>query len=156
MINNSKMEIATREGVAENKKQEFPLGELGNAEGKNTKWVLCERCGSKVIRPNAAKLVKNQFSLPMMVQKKNGQDNGKGSEEDNNNNNDNNQLEQELFEDFYLLADMFDFENVGFSNTVANTKYLTCADCEIGPIGYMDIEQKNMIYVAVNRVAHSE
>ena len=31
---------------------------------------------------------------------------------------------------------MFDFDNVGFSKTVDDCKFLTCADCEIGPIGY--------------------
>ena len=32
---------------------------------------------------------------------------------------------------------MFDFDNVGFSRTVEDgVKYLVCADCEMGPIGY--------------------
>ena len=31
---------------------------------------------------------------------------------------------------------MMDFENVEFSNTVNNIKYLCCADCEVGLIGF--------------------
>ena len=30
---------------------------------------------------------------------------------------------------------MFTFENIGFSNTVGDFKYLICADCDMGPIG---------------------
>ena len=37
---------------------------------------------------------------------------------------------------FWVVSDMFDFDNVGFSKTVDDCKFLTCADCEIGPIGY--------------------
>lgn len=33
-----------------------------------------------------------------------------------------------------------DFENVGFSKTVDTTKYLSCADCDAGPIGYHDTQ----------------
>lgn len=54
---------------------------------------------------------------------------------------------------FWLVAEMLTFENVGFSNTVGNNKYLTCADCEAGPIGYHDIPSKKS-YVALSRVKH--
>ncbi|KNC86997.1 hypothetical protein SARC_00890 [Sphaeroforma arctica JP610] len=43
---------------------------------------------------------------------------------------------------FWEVSDMFDFENVGFSHSVKEdnsedlVKYLTCADCEYGPIGW--------------------
>jgi hypothetical protein len=51
---------------------------------------------------------------------------------------------------------MFDFDNVGFSKTVDDTtKFLTCADCEIGPIGYQDLETSKC-YVALCRVKHEE
>ena len=61
--------------------------------------------------------------------------------------------ETESFHDFYVLKDMFDFENVGFCNTVGNLKYLACADCEVGPIGYMDVGVKDRMYVCVDRIA---
>lgn len=54
---------------------------------------------------------------------------------------------------FWLVTDMLMFENIGFSNTVGNTKYLACADCEAGPIGYFDILNKTS-YVALSRVRH--
>ncbi|VDM70181.1 unnamed protein product [Strongylus vulgaris] len=37
---------------------------------------------------------------------------------------------------------MYDFENVGFTNSVDGMKYLTCADCEYGPIGFLDVDTK--------------
>lgn len=48
---------------------------------------------------------------------------------------------------------MYTFENIGFSNTVGNIKYLACADCELGPIGYYDTDTK-VSYVALARVTH--
>ncbi|ORZ21164.1 Mss4-like protein [Absidia repens] len=39
---------------------------------------------------------------------------------------------------FWCLADMMDFDNVGFSKTIGTVKYLSCADCDLGPIGYHD------------------
>lgn len=54
---------------------------------------------------------------------------------------------------FWMVTDMLMFENVGFSNTVGNNKYLTCADCEAGPIGYYDLSSKKS-YVALSRVKH--
>ncbi len=35
----------------------------------------------------------------------------------------------------WLLEDMFAFENVGFSKG-DQIKYLTCAACEVGPLGF--------------------
>lgn len=49
---------------------------------------------------------------------------------------------------------MYTFENIGFSNNVdATTKYLICADCEMGPVGFCDLTNK-MCYVALERVKH--
>lgn len=48
---------------------------------------------------------------------------------------------------------MFTFQNVGFTNSVGNNKFLTCADCEAGPIGYYDIDSKKS-YIALCRVQH--
>lgn len=60
--------------------------------------------------------------------------------------------DSELVADFWTVDDMFKFENVGFSNTVEHVKYLVCADCEAGPIGWQDIRHK-VFYVACSRVA---
>ena len=55
----------------------------------------------------------------------------------------------------WMVPDMFQFENVGFSNTVGNIKYLTCADCERGPIGWHCLDTK-LCYVADERVKHHQ
>lgn len=55
---------------------------------------------------------------------------------------------------FWLVKDMYTFDNVGFSNTVDSIKYLICADCEIGPIGWHNITDKKSFYIAVERVRH--
>lgn len=60
-----------------------------------------------------------------------------------------NKDEKTEFTSWLKIADIFDFANVGFTKTVdANIKYLTCADCEKGPIGVQYLD-KNMILVAV-------
>ena len=61
------------------------------------------------------------------------------------------EIETETLSDYWMVEDMFTFENIGFSNTVGSTKYLICAECEIGPIGYHDIITKKS-YIAVKRV----
>jgi hypothetical protein len=50
---------------------------------------------------------------------------------------------------------MFQFDIVGFSKTVGNYKYLLCADCEIGPIGWHCIDSQESC-VADQRVKHME
>lgn len=62
-------------------------------------------------------------------------------------------LEIETIKHYWKADDMFTFENIGFSNTVHDTKYLICADCEMGPVGYFDITTKKC-YVALKRVKH--
>lgn len=64
-----------------------------------------------------------------------------------------NELETESFKDFWFVDDMFTFENIGFSNTVGDFKYLICADCEMGPVGYHEISTKKN-FVAIARVKH--
>ena len=60
----------------------------------------------------------------------------------------------ETLKSHWLVPDMFAFENVGFSMTVDSIKYLACADCECGPIGWHDINDKTKYYIAVERVEH--
>lgn len=56
---------------------------------------------------------------------------------------------------FWLVEDMFHFENVGFSKTVDQTvKYLICADCERGPIGWHDISNRQEYFVSAERVKY--
>lgn len=52
---------------------------------------------------------------------------------------------------FIEVDDIFTFENMGFSKDVADAKYLACADCEMGPLGYHDLDTKKS-YLSVDRV----
>ncbi len=57
---------------------------------------------------------------------------------------------------FWLVEDMFHFENVGFSKTVdESVKYLICADCEIGPIGWHSLDNRSEYFVAAERVKYA-
>ena len=55
----------------------------------------------------------------------------------------------------WLVDDMYTFENVGFTNDVGRVKYLICADCEIGPIGWHSLDDKKSFYIALERVNHA-
>lgn len=60
----------------------------------------------------------------------------------------------DLLQEHWLVDNMFIFENVGFTKDVGNIKFLVCADCETGPIGWHCLDDKNSFYVALERVSH--
>ncbi|XP_035203156.1 guanine nucleotide exchange factor MSS4 [Oxyura jamaicensis] len=112
--------------------------ELVCAQGRNLKAVLCQRCGSRVLLPGAATFARRELLLPAMRKKAvaaaaNGGD---------------------VVREHWLVRDMFSFENVGFTRDVGNVKFLVCADCEAGPIGWHCLDDKDSFYVALERVAH--
>ncbi|KAF7725890.1 hypothetical protein EC973_009222 [Apophysomyces ossiformis] len=106
-----------------------PLAQLALPDtGKNAGDVICpkETCRCVILRKNKATLVKrdaNKMSMPETALP----EGIKVAENDTDN------------DHFWSLDNMMDFENVGFSNTVGSIKYLSCADCDIGPLGYHDI-----------------
>ncbi|XP_071448930.1 guanine nucleotide exchange factor MSS4 homolog [Hetaerina americana] len=110
-------------------------------DGKNCKTVMCLHCPSKILTPKNGAYRKVEFSLPEPRRKR-----GADNEED--------ALKEELLTDFWLVEDMYHFENMGFSNSVGNVKYLACADCEMGPIGLYQMDTK-CSYVALARVRHT-
>jgi len=115
-----------------------------NQNSKNSKSVVCQFCDSKVLTPDVATLkqLKDHF-LPAMRQKRSFATNGgtEGPEGDH-------------LDKFWMVEDMYHFENVGFSKAVNNVKYLICADCEMGPIGFHDPSSPKEFYVALSRVDH--
>ncbi|XP_078500229.1 guanine nucleotide exchange factor MSS4 [Lissotriton helveticus] len=113
---------------------------LVSADGKNSKGVHCQRCGSTVLLPGAAKYERRELFLPSMRKKTALAD---GSSPDG-----------DVLEDHWLVDDMYTFENVGFTKDVGKIKFLICADCEIGPIGWHCLDDKKTFYVAVERVKH--
>ncbi|XP_055274901.1 guanine nucleotide exchange factor MSS4 [Moschus berezovskii] len=117
-----------------------PPSELVSEEGRNRKAVLCRRCGSRVLQPGTALFSRRQLFLPSMRKKPALASSG-GPEGD-------------LLQEHWLVADMFAFENVGFSKAVGGVKFLVCADCEAGPIGWHCLDDKDSFYVALDRVSH--
>ncbi|KAJ8977954.1 hypothetical protein NQ317_008146 [Molorchus minor] len=107
------------------------------SDGKNLRNVTCKYCESVILTPNSASFTSFEFQLPLIRQ-------SKATEAE---------PETELISLFWQVNQMYTFQNVGFSNTVGNNKYLTCADCEAGPIGYYDIPS-SISYVALSRVNH--
>lgn len=62
--------------------------------------------------------------------------------------------QQDAYDEFWLITDIFNFDNVGVSHEVVrdgvSVKYLTCADCEMGPIGFYSIDKTNEIFLCVS------
>ncbi|PAV82065.1 hypothetical protein WR25_11105 [Diploscapter pachys] len=88
--------------------------------------LICEICSSIVIRKGAdSTWTETQFELPLPRQNKNVD-----------------HTQKESVSGFWSIIDMYTFENVGFTHAVDGIKYLTCADCEFGPIGYVDSSTK--------------
>lgn len=56
---------------------------------------------------------------------------------------------------FWRVGGILDYENVGFSNAVDGVKYLICADCETGPIGFKDTNS-DASFLAAARVHHTK
>lgn len=55
--------------------------------------------------------------------------------------------------EYWCVDNMYAFENVGFSKTVDGVKYLICADCEIGPIGWHDLDTK-LSYISLSKITY--
>lgn len=115
--------------------------DLVSEDGKNSKTVLCQRCGSKVLCPGMAVFAEKELFLPSM-RKKTSLSTTEGS------------ADGDTLTAHWLVDDMFIFENVGFTNDVGRIKYLICADCEIGPIGWHCLDDKTSYYIALERVTH--
>ncbi|XP_024231491.1 guanine nucleotide exchange factor MSS4 [Oncorhynchus tshawytscha] len=115
---------------------------LVSEDGKNIKSVLCQRCGSKVLCPGVAVIAEKELFLPAM-RKKTTITKSEGS------------VDGDKLTAHWLVDDMYTFENVGFTKDVGRIKYLICADCEIGPIGWHCLDDKKSFYVALERVNHA-
>ncbi|KAI9502115.1 hypothetical protein GGI25_003584 [Coemansia spiralis] len=58
---------------------------------------------------------------------------------------------------YWMLTDMMDFENVGFSHKVGDLKFLSCADCDLAPLGYHNTSVESAdkeFLVAADRVVY--
>jgi len=104
-------------------------------DGKNSKQLVCIRCKSKILPPQMGTYEETEYELESMSKETVGQ--------------------KEAVNQFYRVEDMFDFDNVGFTNTVDTTKFLSCADCDVGPLGYHNLSTKKS-FVALSRVANED
>ncbi|CAH2097881.1 unnamed protein product [Euphydryas editha] len=106
--------------------------------GTNKLIVKCKFCGSKMLDKKSGTFVKQEKDLPLMQQ-----ETGKDAE-----------VQNEKVNEFYHVENMYTFENIGFTHTVDNYKYLSCADCDAGPVGYYDMNTKHS-FVALSRINHA-
>ncbi|XP_018332363.1 guanine nucleotide exchange factor MSS4 homolog [Agrilus planipennis] len=106
------------------------------ADGYNIRNVKCSFCNCTILKQKLGKFTTLEFDLPLMKQIGGAYN-----------------IETEKVSLFWLVKHMMTFENVGFSNTVDNKKYLTCADCDAGPIGFHDLTTKES-FIALSRVTH--
>ncbi|XP_031782412.1 guanine nucleotide exchange factor MSS4 homolog [Nasonia vitripennis] len=109
-----------------------------DAEGKNAEVIYCAYCPSKILNPGAATFVNIDFALPHMLRKR---------DEDTD--------KREPISDYWLVDEINNFENIGVSHKVENVKYLACADCEKGPVGWHDLATFRS-YIALSRVKHQK
>ncbi|XP_043289157.1 guanine nucleotide exchange factor MSS4 [Venturia canescens] len=108
-----------------------------DSDGKNITTISCSHCPSKILNRGTATLINQEFSLPYVRRKEEGETD-----------------ERESISEYWLVEDVYTFENILVSKTADNVKYLACADCERGPIGWHDIPTKKS-YLALCRVRHA-
>ncbi|XP_016930180.3 guanine nucleotide exchange factor MSS4 homolog [Drosophila suzukii] len=109
-------------------------------DGKNKTNVRCQFCNSLMLKAQEGTFNEKEVEVPLMMQKQD-------KTADN--------LNSEPLKAFWLVKDMMSFENIGFSNTVDGRKFLVCADCERGPVGYHDLSTRHC-YLALKRVVHKD
>lgn len=103
--------------------------------GKNLNSIKCPRCDSIILQTGKGIWTEKTVELPKATLPKAGDS------------------DKELHKYFWRVGDKFDFENCGFTNQLGDLKYLTCADCEIGPVGYFEIASGTS-YLAVDLVRY--
>lgn len=112
---------------------------LVTKENRNALRVYCPRCGSLIISPSVASYVPSKpYALPLCRQKKDGV-----------------AVEKEHIEEWWCIEKMLDFDNIGFTHASEGVKYLICADCEVGPVGYLSLES-HYHYIALSRITHTK
>nr|XP_018907032.1 PREDICTED: guanine nucleotide exchange factor MSS4 homolog [Bemisia tabaci] len=105
------------------------------SDGQNKGSVRCTLCNSLILNPGMGEYRSEETALPNMRKRKDAE-----CEE-----------EEEPLSDFWFVRNVYTFENVGISKAKEGKKYLTCADCEIGPIGWCTLANDDC-YVAIKRV----
>lgn len=129
---------ANRNGIAIQVAERRPNPELTDS-GKNAKKVFCSRCDSVILLSGVGEFSADRsFDVPLMYQKR--------SEAP--------VIETEKLSSWWLVRDMFHFENIGFTNPHEGMKFLACADCEIGPVGLVDPNDPKLFLLSTERVEY--
>ncbi|XP_034945911.1 guanine nucleotide exchange factor MSS4 homolog [Chelonus insularis] len=111
--------------------------EQKNVDRKNKAKICCRFCPSVILNVGTSTFIPHEFPLPHI--------HSKGTEENE---------KVEIIKDYWVVdKGLYEFENVSITKIVDKIKYLGCADCEVGPIGYMDLSTEKY-YVAVSRVMY--
>ncbi|KAI7901714.1 putative guanine nucleotide exchange factor mss4 [Cokeromyces recurvatus] len=120
---------------------EDPLTKLVAENGKNNADILCpkENCNCVILRKNTASLVERDGSKLALPESALPANTLLNADDDTH---------------FWHVSNMMDFENVGFSTTMGTTKYLSCADCDLGPIGYHDTTNPKEFVVSIKRARY--
>lgn len=66
--------------------------------------------------------------------------------------------EGRIYNDFFKVTSKMDFENIGVRRPVEGEpyRYLTCADCDMGPLGITyDADNNKVFYVSHDRVKYA-
>ncbi|KAI6651738.1 Guanine nucleotide exchange factor MSS4 [Oopsacas minuta] len=121
----------------------FNREEVVSDSRANALWIVCQVCKSKILQPNIGVYVESEAELPPLLKKESL---NAATQE----------IPVEKVTAFWKIKDMFHFENIGVSKTIGNTKYLLCADCEIGPVGYHLITNPQAFFLAVHRVVYAD
>ena len=117
--------------------------------GTNTMRMRCLRCDSLILEANTAVFRRDDVAVDIPSMRKKNELHANKIDE-----NGVEVIHTESSEQFWLLSDMLTFENIGFTNTVDKKKYLICADCEIGPLGFQSLDKPNEFLVCVERVKY--
>ena len=107
-------------------------------ELKRNKWkIICQNCNSLILLESIADYHEEVYDIPLITNKVGCENN-------------------EKLNKFWLVDNMMKFENIGLTNTVNNRKYLICADCEIGPLGFQNLDNTNKLFLAIERIKHDQ
>ncbi|GMR47966.1 hypothetical protein PMAYCL1PPCAC_18161, partial [Pristionchus mayeri] len=105
-----------------------------SSDERNNEMIICCNCNSIILRVGDGVWMEgNEKEIPLARQ-------AKGTDV----------THTETLQGWWTVKDMFTFENVGFTNSVDGIRYLTCADCDYGPIGR--VTEENLHIVAPSRV----
>ncbi|KAF8978839.1 hypothetical protein BGZ46_006101, partial [Entomortierella lignicola] len=141
-----------------------------NPSNSNKFDIYCpqDSCRCKILLAGAGTLVqreKNKLSLPSLPltgatviddDEKTIDSEKKDSTENAIESNTEESTGQDL-QSFWRVTNMMTFENIGFSKKLPNGKqFLSCADCDTGPLGYHEQSENKEYLIALNRVRYHD